>query len=115
MNFFKNLFEKNDSYVPSPIQQISGVEPIIVQAVENLFPNAEDQREIFKDLTENRKDVSTLIVLSLLSMSSTVKMWRDYNMLPGPIPDNTQYFIARDSGFSTMADAEKWVKSITRS
>lgn len=51
MSFFKNLFGKGESegeaFVPTPTQSIPGVEPIVVQAIENLFPNTEDQKKAF--------------------------------------------------------------------
>ncbi len=115
MNFFKKIFSAKDQFVPTPKQDIPGIEPIIVHTVEILFPNTEDQKELFKDLIENRKDVSDLLILSILSMCTTLEDWKRYNILPGPHPNNIQYFIARDSGFFSMQDAEKWVKSITKS
>jgi hypothetical protein len=47
MSFFKNLFGKGESFVPTPSQEISGIQPVIVQAVENLFPGREEQNYVF--------------------------------------------------------------------
>ncbi len=49
MNFFKKIFSAKDQFVPTPKQDIPGIEPIIVHTVEILFPNTEDQKELFKD------------------------------------------------------------------
>ena len=47
MSFFKNLFGKSESFVPAPSQEIPGIQPLVVQAVENLFPGREDQNYVF--------------------------------------------------------------------
>ena len=47
MGFLKNLFGKRESFVPTPTQEIAGIQPIIVQAVENLFPDRQDQNYVF--------------------------------------------------------------------
>ena len=47
MSFFKKLFSKGESFVPGPTQEISGLQPIVVQAIENLFPGREDQNYVF--------------------------------------------------------------------
>jgi hypothetical protein len=47
MSFFKNLFGKGESFVPTPSQEIPGIQPILVQAVENLFPGRDDQSYVF--------------------------------------------------------------------
>ena len=47
MGFLKNLFGKRESFVPTPTQEIHGIQPIIVLAVENLFPDRQDQNYVF--------------------------------------------------------------------
>ena len=48
MSFFKNLFSKGepkgDPFIATPTQSIPGLEPIVVQAIENLYPDEEDQK-----------------------------------------------------------------------
>lgn len=68
MSFFKNLFSKDEPFVPTPSQQVPGLEPIVVHVVESLFSNKKDQKQVFKDLIE-KSEVSgcnTLVLLSLL-------------------------------------------------
>ena len=120
MGFFKNLFSKDETFVPAPTQNIPGLEPIVVQAVENLFPNIEDQKELFNGLLEHSKNASSLMMLALLSISGSeidVESAKKYVIQNTSSPidgTNTEYFISRDSGFFKMKDAEKWVKSITK-
>lgn len=45
--FFQNLFGKSEPFVPAPTQVVPGLDPIVVQAVENVFTNREDQKEVF--------------------------------------------------------------------
>ena len=50
MGFFNNLFGKRkegEPFIPTPTQNIPGLEPIIVQAIENLYPDIEDQKKAF--------------------------------------------------------------------
>ena len=44
MDFFKKLFGKDEKFVPTPNQQVTGIPPIVVQAIENLFPNIDSQK-----------------------------------------------------------------------
>jgi cytochrome P450 len=124
MSFFKNLFGKEELFVPTPTQSVPGLEPIIVQAVENVFANLNDQKEIFDLLVRNRRNTTVLIILSLLSVgpkdAKDCKEWLNDNTSapidPGTLSkDGTFYYLAADSGFHAMKDAERWVKSITKS
>jgi hypothetical protein len=123
MSFLKKLFgkenAKEDLFVPTVTQSVPGLEPIIVQAVENLFPNKSDQKVILEGLQEKIKNANTLIVLALLSMTKAddLNLSREYVLgtLSKPvIGSNTNYFIMRDCDFKDMKGAEKWVKSITK-
>jgi len=116
MSFFKNLFRKREPFVPSPTQTIPGLEPIVVQAIENLFPDAEDQKKAFKwalDFKEKEKITPNIgdsphIILALLS-------WSEGKV--GKLPDKSSpYLFMRDiyETFSSMKKAEEWVKSITK-
>ena len=53
MNFFKKLFGKNTA---PPIKNIPGIEQIAVQAVKNLFPDANTQKKTFECILEFKKD-----------------------------------------------------------
>lgn len=116
MSFFKNLFSKGESkgetFVPTPTQNIPGVEPIVVQAIENLYPDAEDQKKAFKyslEYTEKYKG-RTLALLAMLA-DSNGKIER----LPDPgLWSDGRFNIDLLDTFRKMKDAEEWVKSITK-
>lgn len=55
MSFFKNLFGKGEAFVPTPTREVPGLEPLVVQVAEILFPNSEDQRVVFGDLLAANK------------------------------------------------------------
>jgi len=112
MSFFKNLFNKGESFVPTPIQSIPGLEPIVVQAIENLFPNTEDQKKAISYALEYKgsKYNTTLKLLAMLADSKgkveslyDPKLWSD-GRFNGELADT----------FSKMKAAEAWVKSITK-
>ena len=120
MGFFKKLFSRGEPFIPTPTQQVPGLDPIVVQAVENLFLDRAEQIEVFKDLLEKSKGANTLILLSLLEIcGQNIDSYRAYMKNPcittPIIGTSAAYYISRDGGFSKMKDAEKWVKSITRS
>lgn len=50
MGFFKKIFGKDEPFVPTPTQEVPGLDPLVVQVVETLFPDPEDQRVVFRDL-----------------------------------------------------------------
>lgn len=62
MNIFKNLFGKNEddeSLSSTPAQQIKGIKPIVVYAVEILFSSADYRKEIFESLLKNGEKHNT--------------------------------------------------------
>jgi len=119
MGFFKNLFgkkEEGEPFVPTPTQSIPGLKPIIVQAIENLYPDVEDQKKAFAYALEWSKWVgrdtnfNTLILLAMLA-DTNGKIGRLYN----PSRWSDGHFIGELAGnFPKMKDAEEWVKSITK-
>ena len=56
MSFLKNLFGKEEPFVPVPTQEIPGLEPLVVQVAETIFPNPEDQQVVFRDLLAAKAD-----------------------------------------------------------
>jgi hypothetical protein len=116
MGFFKKLFIKDEPFIPTPTQRVSGLEPIVVQAIENLYPNIEDQKQVFEyslKYHEESKKAKPLALLSLLSYSNgKIENLVD---LDSPDLDLVIYHIMVDYGFSDMKAAEKWVKSTTKS
>lgn len=120
MFLFKKLFGKAEPFIPTATQSVPGLELIIVQAVENLFPNRDDQKIIFEGLQGSIQNANTLIVLALLSMTKADDIIASKEYVLGTlskpvIGTNTHYFIMRDCDFRDMSGAEKWVKSITKS
>jgi hypothetical protein len=114
MNFFKKLFSRGESFVPTPKQTIPGLEPIIVQAIENLYPNIEHQKQAFEYAVKLRKGGSqTKYVLALLFYSQG-----NVKNLIGPESaewhSNHFWFDEIAPIFRNMKAAEKWVTSITK-
>ena len=113
MNFFKNLFSKNTA---QPIKNIPGIEPIVIQAVESLFPDVNTQKNTFECILEFKKDrkgVADLkTLLALLKYSNgDLELFRKsaWQSHPHFWMDEISHI------FRTMEDAEKWVKSLSKS
>jgi len=115
MNFFKNLFSKSEPFVPTPTQAVPGLEPIVVQAIENLFPNIEDQKQAFeyslKYKKANKDDTPLALLALLLGNNGKIENLVDLN---SPDLHIRVKYILYDYGWSNMKSAEKWVKSITK-
>ena len=116
MSFFKNLFRKGESFVPTPTQSIPGLEPIVVQAIENLFPDVEDQKKAFTYALEFK---GSELVGDKNSTRKLLAMLADTNGKIESLPKPTVWSIPQfhfDLGdiFPRMKDAEAWVKSITK-
>ena len=114
MNIFKKLFSKGESFVPTPKQTVPGLEPIVVQAIENLYPKIEHQKQAFEYALKLRKGgTQTKYVLALLFYSQrNVK-----NLVgPGSAEWTSLHFWHDDIDpiFRNMKAAEKWVMSITK-
>ena len=123
MVFLKSLFGKKEeaegeTFVPTPTQEVPGLEPIVVQAIENLYPDIEQQKKVFEYALEYKRTYKEKIkrddttgLLAMLAYSNG----RIEN-LPGP----SLWFFGRfrieeiDSMFPKMKNAEEWVKSITK-
>jgi len=120
MSFFKNLFSKGETFTPTPTQSFPGVEPIVVQAIENFFPNIEDQQKAFQYALKykDRNKGNTRILLALLAYTKGY----DNN-------GHVEVLVDLDSGllgnfhfmrdqiepiFPNMKVAQEWVKSITK-
>ena len=72
MGFFKNLFGKGESkgevFVPNPTQEVPGLEPLVVQVAEVIFPNPEDQQVVFKNLLAAKNDSANDLVTIQLNI-----------------------------------------------
>ena len=125
MNFFKKLFSKEkpneepyDPYIPTPTQQIPGLEPIVVQAIESLYPNGVDQKQAFeysiRYINYQTSSDNLVLLLALLSYSNG-KIEKLLATEPEAIR-NYQFMLDNIAPrFPNMTAAEKWVKSITKS
>ena len=125
MNFFKNLLSKEkpkeepyDPYIPTPTQQIPGLEPIVVQAIESLYPNGVDQKQAFeysiRYINYQTSSDNLVLLLALLSYSNG-KLEKLLATEPEAIR-NYQFMLDNIvPRFPNMMVAEKWVKSITKS
>ena len=122
MGFLKSLFGKKEEpggepFTPTPTQDIPGLEPIIVQAIENLYPDIEQQKKVFEYALEYKRAYKEKIkrddttgLLAMLAYSNG-----KIESLPSP----SLWFFGRfrieeiDNMFPKMKNAEEWVKSIT--
>jgi hypothetical protein len=123
MGFLKSLFGKKgepegEPFVPTPTQNIPGLEPILVQAIENLYPDTEQQKKVLKyaldykiAYKEKIKRDDTKGLLAMLAYSKG-----RIESLPSP----SLWFDGRfrieeiDNMFPKMKHAEEWVKSTTK-
>lgn len=123
MSFFKNLFSKSEPFVPVPTQAVPGIDPIVVQAIENLYPKIEDQKLVFdhslrfkkkfKDHPIHGKDNLSLLAFLKMSEGRTEKFIDLMNL---PYLDNYQIWNDMiQPVLPNMKAAEQWVKSITKS
>ena len=118
MGFLKNLFgkgePKGEPFIATPTQSIPGLEPIVVQAIENLYPDAEDQKRVFQWALDYKKAMirnDTKGILAMLAYSQG-----NIRELPGPDIWLDGHFRGEmtDPIFPKMRHAEEWVKSITK-
>jgi len=128
VSFFKNLFSKNKNAIPTlkqdepdfkpAVAQINEpeLEPIVVQAIENLYSNAADRKQAtdFSIRYKRYQKADTLrLLLSLLAYSN-----RKIDKLLATEPDairSYQFMLDEISPrFPDLKAAEEWVKSITK-
>lgn len=123
MSMLQKLFgkgkPKEEAFIPTPTQHIPGLDPLIVQAVENLFPDKNVQEAFFEGLQKYLQNANTLIVLALLSMTKADDVIASKKYVLGTLSTpvlgtTTRYFIMRDCDFHDMKGAETWVRSITK-
>ena len=117
MGFFKNLFSKGETFVATPTQDVPGIQPIVVQAIENLFANTDDQKHAFnyvrivQEIGRPYRDPR--LQLALLSYSNG-KIERLIDPNSQLIRDGRFMGEEIESIFPKMKNAEEWVASITR-
>lgn len=118
MSFFKNLFSKGEPFVATPTQDVPGIEPIVVQAIENLFPNRDDQSYAFRYILAvkeipGRPYRDPRLLLSLLAYS---KGKTEDLVDPNSQLIRDPHFMGEEiySVFPNMKAAEEWVRSGTK-
>ena len=116
MGFFKKLFGKNETVSPAPNQNEPELEPIVIQAIENLYPNVADQTKAVEYSIRYKKyqKADTLrLLLSLLAYSNG-----SIEKLLGTEPDairSYQFMLDEIAPrFPDLRAAEDWVRSITK-
>jgi hypothetical protein len=117
MGFFKNLFGKGESFIPTPTQEVSGIPPIVVQTVEILFPNIDEQKQAFTCILELGKEGRAFrdprLLLALLSYSDG----KIRELQTAASRTSSPHFWGEEIApiFPKMKAAEDWVKSIAKS
>jgi len=117
MSFFKKMFgSKNEAVNSTFDQDVSELEPIVMQAIKNLYPNPEHQKQAigFSARYKKYQKADTLkLLLSLLAYSNG-----DIKRLLDTEPDAIRsYQFMLDNiapRFPDMKAAEAWVNSITK-
>ena len=114
MSFFKNMFAdrnaKEEPFNPTPTQTIPGLEPIVIYAVEHLYPSIEEQKNAFAFLLEHAEEHHNVLdQLSLVRMGikNLEKIMKENPSL------TIRYAIYSERGFTSIKAATKWVKSTT--
>jgi len=109
MSFFKNLFNKEEPFVPTPTQDVPGLDPLVVHAIENLFPDTENQKQAF-DFSQKflqTKKGNTVSLLAMLKMGILE--------IDNPLLSNGRFWMDAMHDISDMRSAKKWVQSLTKS
>lgn len=116
MSFFKKSSSEGEPFVPTPSQEVPGIQPIVVQAIENLFPSIDDQKYVFSyalKLGERwRTYQQPKWFLALLYYSKgKIENLIDLN---SPLLTDGRFMVDEfEPIFANMKDAEEWVKLIT--
>lgn len=122
MRLLKHLFRREEepdgsAFAQVPTQTVPGLEPIIVQAIESLFPNADQRKKAFEYALEYKRVYQERIgredTLGLLAMLAY-----SHGRIEG-LPSPSLWFLGRfrveeiDSMFPNMKKAVEWVRSIS--
>jgi hypothetical protein len=116
MGFFKKLFGKSETVTPAPNQNEPALEPIVLQAIENLYPDTADQSKAIEYSIRYKKyqKADTLkLLLSLLAYSDG-KIEKLLATEPDAIRSYQFMLDEIDPRFPDLKAAEEWVKSITK-
>lgn len=108
--------KKNLQKDTTQANNISGIEPIVVQAVESLFPEPNTQKSTFECILEFKKDRTG--IADLKTILALLKYSRGYLELfrKSAWQSHPHFWMDEISPiFHTIEDAEKWVKSLSES
>jgi len=108
-----SFFNKEEPFVPTPTQDIPGLDPLIVHAIENLFPDVDVQKQAFdfslKFLdTKKGNTVSLLVVLKMGILDMDALVFDEGS-------DEDRFWMEAYYILPNMKAAKRWVKSITKS
>lgn len=116
MSFFKNLFSKAESFVPTPGQEIPGIQPIVVQAVENLFPGRQDQNYVFnyvrklEEIWRTQRQPQWALAMLYYS-NGKIENLIDLN---SPLLTDPRFRVDEfEEIFSNRKESEEWVQLLT--
>jgi len=107
MGFFKKLFNTEEQFVPTPTQDVPGLDPLVVHAIENLFPDTEVQKQAldFSLKFLQTKKSNTVSLLAMLKMGILD--------IDNPLLVNGRFWMDAMHDIPDMKSAKKWVESIT--
>jgi hypothetical protein len=94
-----------------PTQNVPGIEPIVVQAIEHVFPSIQDQKRAFDYILEYEGPGTRSLLALLYYSKGDIEIFRDRSAQSHP-----HFWMDEISHiFPTMKDAEEWVKSLSKS
>ena len=109
MGFIKKLFSREEPFVATPSQNIPGLDPMVVQAIEILFPDPDLQKQAIDFSLKFLKDKKggLLNLLAALSMGIID--------IDAPELNNGKFWLdVMYPDFANLKSAQKWLKSITK-
>ena len=110
VEFIKKLFSREEPFIPTPSQSIPGLDPMVVQAIEILYPDTEVQKQAIDFSLQFLKDKKGGVLNLLAALSIGVID------LDSPLLDNGKFWLdVMYPDFYNLKAAKKWLKSITKS
>lgn len=109
MGFIRKLFSREEPFIPTPSQSIPRLEPMVVQAIEILYPDPDFQKQAidFSLRFLEAEKGGTLNLLAALSMGIID--------IDAPELNNGKFWLdVMYPDFANMKAATKWLKSIIR-
>ena len=109
MGIIKKLFSRAEPFIPTPSQSIPGLDPMVVQAIEILYPDPDFQKQAIDfslKFLKNKQD-GILNLLAALSMGIID--------IDAPELNNGKFWLdVMYPDFANMKSAKQWLKSIAK-